>query len=197
MLAGFTGKLLKITKMTVLFNRTHNLSLILCQQPKLMRVLPQRHLLVFALLLPLVPACKPEPTPEDVALQFFEHLYNDHNLEKAELLVTNASRTKLHADFKYIEGALGLLADGREKEFEFKVEYAQTRMQGDSAFVYVWSSVDDSTMETLLIKEAEQWRIDFTYSKPTATAEALTKQVIEAEQATVFIPGVAADTARH
>lgn len=156
-----------------------------------MRVILRRLLLPLCILLPVIPGCKKESNPEEVALHFFDALYNAHDLEKAEMLVTTSSREKLHADFKYIEGALAMLADDTETTFSFDVIEEKTSTYGDSAFVYVWSSVDSSTMETLLIKEAEKWLIDFTYDPLQSTEKALTEEVLLSVKNSVFVPSVA------
>ena len=158
-----------------------------------MRVILRRLLLPLCILLPVLPGCKKESNPEQVALQFFDALYNAHDLEQAEMLVTLSSREKLHADFKYIEGALAMLADKSETTFSFDVLENKTRTLGDSAFVYVWSSVDSSTMETLLIKESQEWRIDFTYDPTLSADKALTEEVLQATRGTVLVPEVAQD----
>lgn len=156
-----------------------------------MRVILRRLLLPLCILVPVLPGCKKESNPEEVALHFFDALYNAHDLEKAEMLVTTSSREKLHADFKYIEGALAMLADDTETTFSFDVIEEKTSTHGDSAFVYVWSSVDSSTMETLLIKEAEKWLIDFTYDPLQSTEKALTEEVLLSVKNSVFVPSVA------
>ena len=50
-------------------------------------------------------------TPENVALDFYNQLFNEHNLEKASELVTAASKEKLRNDFKFIEGALQIVQE--------------------------------------------------------------------------------------
>ena len=94
-------------------------------------------------------------TPETVALDFYNLLFNEHNLEKAADLVTLESREKLKNDFKFIEGALQIVQESEPIKYVYKVDESKTVIKNDSAFIQVWTSLDSTTMETLLIKSNE------------------------------------------
>ena len=102
--------------------------------------------------------CSKSESPESAALAFFQALYNEHDLEAAEALVTDNSREQLHNDFKLIEGTVAMLSENEPMRYEYKTLDEQTTIKGDSAFVTVWTSLDSSTFETLLIKEDGDWK---------------------------------------
>lgn len=114
-------------------------------------------------------------TPEHVALDFYNRLFNEHNLEKAADLVTVESREKLENDFKFIEGALQIVQEAEPVKYIYKVDESKTVIKNDSAFIQVWTSLDSTTMETLLIKSNENWLVDFNYTPPV---DAFNKELI-------------------
>jgi len=102
-------------------------------------------------------------TPEHVALDFYN------------LLVTVESREKLENDFKFIEGALQIVQEAEPVKYIYKVDESKTVIKNDSAFIQVWTSLDSTTMETLLIKSNENWLVDFNYTPPV---DAFNKELI-------------------
>lgn len=139
-------------------------------------------------LLMLLSACSKPDGPEEVAVNFFHTLYNEHDLEAAEKMVTDASRDKLHDDFKYIEGALAVIATEQNTTYDFQARSEQTRTSADSAFVYVWTSLDNSTTETLLLREGDRWQVDFTYPSRQAAKKALTEEVLNVTEKQARLP---------
>ena len=115
-------------------------------------------------------------TPENVALDFYNQLFNEHNLEKASELVTAASKEKLRDDFKFIEGALQIVQEATPTTYIYKVDADKSKIGNDSAFIHIWTSLDSTTMETLLIKENETWLVDFNYTPPV---DAFNKELID------------------
>ena len=115
-------------------------------------------------------------TPENVALDFYNQLFNEHNLEKASELVTAASKEKLRNDFKFIEGALQIVQEATPTTYIYKVDADKSKIGNDSAFIHIWTSLDSTTMETLLIKENETWLVDFNYTPPV---DAFNKELID------------------
>lgn len=115
-------------------------------------------------------------TPENVALDFYNQLFNEHNLEKACELVTAASKEKLRNDFKFIEGALQIVQEATPTTYIYKVDADKSKIGNDSAFIHIWTSLDSTTMETLLIKENETWLVDFNYTPPV---DAFNKELID------------------
>jgi hypothetical protein len=105
-------------------------------------------------------------TPENVALDFYNLLFNEHDLEKASALVTVESREKLKNDFKFIEGALQIVDQDNSIQYIYKVDETKSKISNDSAFIHVWSSLDSASMQTLLLKQNEQWLVDFNYTPP-------------------------------
>jgi hypothetical protein len=105
-------------------------------------------------------------TPENVALDFYNLLFNEHNLEAASELVTMESREKLKNDFKFIEGALQIVDQDNSIEYIYKVDEKKSKISNDSAFIHVWSSLDSASMQTLLLKQNNQWLVDFNYTPP-------------------------------
>ena len=132
----------------------------------------------------LLSKCNSSPSPETVALGFFQALYNDHDLDAAEALVTKASRDQLHSDFKFIEGAVTLLAEDKPVVYDYRTVDEKTRITGDSAFVSVWTSLDSSTIETLLLMEDGDWRVDFSYPSRQQTTKSLVDEVLQAVDGT-------------
>lgn len=103
-------------------------------------------------------------SPEQVTLKFFDLLYNNHDIENAELLVTEASKEKLRNDFKFIEGALKIVEEGKEPtHYNYTVTKEKTELKNDSAFVFITSSLDTAHMKILLLQLNEEWKIDFNY----------------------------------
>lgn len=144
--------------------------------------MPSRRLIIplFALLLCIgFWSCSKKKTPETIAEQFYHTLYNEHDLEKAEQLVTESSRDKLHSDFKFIEGTLALLASEQEINYSFRALTEKTYTSGDSTFVFVWTSLDSSTNETLLFLEDGEYAVDFRYPANKQTTKSLTEDVLE------------------
>lgn len=123
--------------------------------------------------------CSKSESPESAALAFFQALYNEHDLEAAEALVTDNSREQLHNDFKLIEGTVAMLSENEPMRYEYKTLDEQTTIKGDSAFVTVWTSLDSSTFETLLIKEDGDWKVDFSFAGQHLNAEKLVDQAIQ------------------
>ncbi|MBK7038860.1 MAG: hypothetical protein IPH42_21685 [Bacteroidetes bacterium] len=78
-------------------------------------------------------------------------LYNKHDLEKAELLVTDSSKEKLRNDFKFIEGALQIVEEKNPTHYDYKIAEQKTIIKNDSAFVFVTSSLDTTEMKILLL----------------------------------------------
>ena len=115
-------------------------------------------------------------TPENVALDFYNQLFNEHNLEKASELVTAASKEKLRNDFKFIEGALQIVQEATPTTYIYKVDADKSKIGNDSAFIHIRTSLDSTTMETLLIKENETWLVDFNYTPPV---DAFNKELID------------------
>lgn len=115
-------------------------------------------------------------TPENVALDFYNQLFNEHNLEKASELVTAASKEKLRNDFKFIEGALQIVQEAKPTTYIYKVDANKSKIGNDSAFIHIWTSLDSTTMETLLIKENEIWLVDFNYTPPV---DAFNKELVD------------------
>lgn len=115
-------------------------------------------------------------TPENVALDFYNQLFNEHNLEKASELVTAASKEKLRNDFKFIEGALQIVQEATPTTYIYKVDADKSKIGNNSAFIHIWTSLDSTTMETLLIKENETWLVDFNYTPPV---DAFNKELID------------------
>lgn len=115
-------------------------------------------------------------TPENVALDFYNQLFNEHNLEKASELVTAASKEKLRNDFKFIEGALQIVQEATPTTYIYKLDADKSKIGNDSAFIHIWTSLDSTTMETLLIKENETWLVDFNYTPPV---DAFNKELID------------------
>lgn len=115
-------------------------------------------------------------TPENVALEFYNQLFNEHNLEKASELVTAASKEKLSNDFKFIEGALQIVQEATPTTYIYKVDADKSKIGNDSAFIHIWTSLDSTTMETLLIKENETWLVDFNYTPPV---DAFNKELVD------------------
>lgn len=115
-------------------------------------------------------------TPENVALDFYNQLFNEHNLEKASELVTAASKEKLRNDFKFIEGALQIVQEATPTTYIYKVDADKSKIGNDSAYIHIWTSLDSTTMETLLIKENETWLVDFNYTPPV---DAFNKELID------------------
>ncbi|MFI5172165.1 MAG: hypothetical protein ACHQFW_07215 [Chitinophagales bacterium] len=122
---------------------------------------------IVTLVIVLSSCASKKSSPEEVTLSFFNLLYNDHDLEKAELLVTEASREKLRNDFKFIEGALQFVEEKEPTRYEYKVEKEKTEIENDSAFVFISSSLDTSHMKILLLSIKEEWKIDFNYDEHT------------------------------
>ncbi len=122
--------------------------------------------LLFCIITVLLFCCTAKKeTPEQVALNFFDLLYNEHNLEKAELLVTDASVEKLRNDFKFIEGALQIVEEKNPTHYDYKIAEQKTRIKNDSAFVVVCSTLDTTEMKILLLQINQQWKIDFNYDE--------------------------------
>jgi len=118
-------------------------------------------------------------TPESVAIEFYNLLYNQHNLEAASALVTDASKDKLRNDFKFIEGALQIIEASEPTKYEYQAEENKSIIKNDSAFIHVWSSLDSTSMKTLLIRIDNKWRVDFNYTLPVdAFNEELIKEVL-------------------
>ena len=115
-------------------------------------------------------------TPENVALDFYNQLFNEHNLEKASELVTAASKEKLRNDFKFIEGALQIVQEATPTTYIYKVDADKSKIGNDSAFIHIWTKLVSTTMETLLIKENETWLVDFNYTPPV---DAFNKELID------------------
>lgn len=123
-------------------------------------------------------------TPESVAVEFYDLLYNEHNLEKASALVTDASKEKLSNDFKFIEGALQIIEASEPTKYIYRVDESKSVIKNDSAFIHVWSSLDSTSMQTLLLNINNSWFVDFNYTIPVdAFNEELIKEVLtEMEQ---------------
>lgn len=136
----------------------------------------------------LLAACSKPDGPEEVAVAFFHTLYNEHDLEAAEKMVTDASRDKLHDDFKYIEGALAVIAAEQNTTYDFRAQSEKTITSADSAFVYVWTSLDNSTTETLLLRAGDRWQVDFTYPSGQAAKKALTEEVLNVTEKQARLP---------
>lgn len=135
-------------------------------------------------------ACSQKPEPESAAVDFYHALYNEHDLDVAEKMVTAGSRNKLRDDFKYIEGALEVLTAEQNTNYDFRAQHEKSRISGDSVFVYVWTSLDNSTTETLLLQEDGKWRVDFSYPSGQAAKKALTEEVLNATEKQVRLPEI-------
>ena len=131
-------------------------------------------------------------TPERVALDFFDLLYNEHNLEKAELLVTDSSKEKLRNDFKFIEGALQIVEEKNPTHYDYKIAEQKTAIKNDSAFVFVTSSLDTTEMKILLLSINDKWKIDFNYDEQLMNAanKDLVDDVLEIMESFVDSVGV-------
>ena len=97
-------------------------------------------------------------------------LYNKHDLEKAELLVTDSSKEKLRNDFKFIEGALQIVEEKNPTHYDYKIAEQKTIIKNDSAFVFVTSSLDTTEMKILLLNVNDNWKIDFNYDEQLINA---------------------------
>jgi len=127
-------------------------------------------------------ACSKQRSPEEIALAFYNTLYNDHAPEKAAELVTPDSRQTLEDDMQYLQGALDLLAAEQAESFTFKAITEKTVIQHDSAYVYVWTSLDSSTTETLLRNLDGNWLVDFNHRAGSQTKKQLTEEVLNATE---------------
>ena len=79
-------------------------------------------------------------------------------------------------DFKFIEGALQIVQEATPTTYIYKVDADKSKIGNDSAFIHIWTSLDSTTMETLLIKENETWLVDFNYTPPV---DAFNKELID------------------
>lgn len=120
---------------------------------------------VFGIL--LISACsKKQHAPDEVAVNFYNVLFNEHDVEKASEFVTPDSREKLKNDFKFIEGALQIVQEAEPVKYIYQTDAKKSSIKNDSAFIYVWTSLDSTTMETLLLKVNDEWLVDFNYTPP-------------------------------
>jgi hypothetical protein len=135
-------------------------------------------------------------TPEQVTLNFFDLLYNKHDLEKAELLVTDSSKEKLRNDFKFIEGALQIVEEKNPTHYDYKIAEQKTEIKNDSAFVFVTSSLDTTEMKILLLNINNSWKIDFNYDEQLINAanKDLVNDVLEIMESFVDSVGVQSGT---
>lgn len=135
-------------------------------------------------------------SPEQITLDFFELLYNKHDLEKAELLVTDSSKEKLRNDFKFIEGALQIVEEKNPTHYDYKIAEQKTKIKNDSAFVFVTSSLDTTEMKILLLNINNSWKIDFNYDEQLINAanKDLVNDVLEIMEGFVDSVGVEAGT---
>lgn len=138
--------------------------------------MPKLKLPLFILIGFVIASCSTKKsTPESVALSFYDVLYNDHDLEKAAELVTEASKEKLRNDFNFIEGALQIIEESTPTVYTYEVIPTKTIIKNDSAFIFVRSSLDTSAMQTLLLNVNGEWLIDFNYNVPV---DAFSKEII-------------------
>lgn len=138
-------------------------------------------LLQVVVLFCLSTGCKQHPSAETTALQFFDVLYNEHDLDKAETLVTESSKEKLRNDFKFIEGALHIVKNEEPVHYDYAIVEDKTLIKSDSAFVTVKTVADGSEMKILLLQVKGDWKIDLNYveiSENTAV-KVLTDKVME------------------
>jgi len=152
--------------------------------------------LIFAFVFLQYSCMAKKETPEQIALNFFDLLYNEHDLEKAELLVTDASREKLRNDFKFIEGALQIVEEKDPTQYDYIIAKEKTIIKNDSAFVVVSSSLDTTAMKILLLSINNSWKIDFNYDEQlmnTANKD-LVNDVLKIMESFVDSVGVQTDT---
>ena len=123
-------------------------------------------------------------------------LYNKHDLEKAELLVTDSSKEKLRNDFKFIEGALQIVEEKNPTHYDYKIAEQKTEIKNDSAFVFVTSSLDTTEMKILLLNINNSWKIDFNYDEQLINAanKDLVNDVLEIMESFVDSVGVQSGT---
>ena len=127
----------------------------------------KKPLLCLAAYVMLFSACTGKKnSPQEITLDFFNVLYNEHDLEKAEAYCTEESKEKLRSTIRAIEGAIQLTDEDEITEYKYEIVEERSEIKNDSAFMTVRSSLDTSTMKIMLIKINEEWKVDFDYEEP-------------------------------
>lgn len=117
-------------------------------------------------------------SPEDVAVDFFNVLYNEHDIEKAEKYCTPESREKLKSTIRAIEGAMQIVDGDDQSKYTYTVIAEQSKIEKDSALITVISSLDSLPMHLKLVNLDEGWKVDFNYQEPVIQKE-LIDEVLE------------------
>ena len=117
-------------------------------------------------------------TPEQVAIDFFNVLYNEHDIEKAEAYCTEESKEKLKTTIRAIEGAMQIIDESNQIKYNYSIVKERSEIENDSALMVVKSSLDTTTMKLLLVKINDAWKVDFNYEEPVIQKE-LIDEVLE------------------
>lgn len=121
---------------------------------------------------------KKEQSPEQVAIDFFNVLYNEHDIEKAEAYCTEESKEKLKTTIRAIEGAMQIIDASNQTKYEYSIVKEKSRIEKDSALIAVTSSLDSTTMKLMLVHIHDEWMVDFNYKEPVIQKE-LIDEVLE------------------
>ncbi len=117
-------------------------------------------------------------SPEQVAIDFFNVLYNEHDIEKAEAYCTEESKEKLKTTIRAIEGAMQIIDASNQTTYKYSVIKEQSKIENDSALMVVKSSLDSMQMKLMLVKINDEWKVDFNYEEPVIQKE-LIDEVLE------------------
>ena len=117
-------------------------------------------------------------TPDQVAIDFFNVLYNEHDIEKAEAYCTEESKEKLKTTIRAIEGAMQIIDESNQIKYDYSIVKERSQIENDSALMVVKSSLDTTTMKLLLVKINDAWKVDFNYEEPVIQKE-LIDEVLE------------------
>lgn len=117
-------------------------------------------------------------SPEQVAIDFFNVLYNEHDIEKAEAYCTEESKEKLKTTIRAIEGAMQIIDASNQTTYKYSVIKEQSKIENDSALMVVKSSLDSTQMKLMLVKINDEWKVDFNYEEPVIQKE-LIDEVLE------------------
>ncbi len=116
----------------------------------------------FTLICLAITSCK-KNTPEKIALEFLNVLYNEHNLLKADEFITDESKQILE-QFKLIdEGAVQLIAENNQTiKYYYRIVKEKCRIENDSAIIIVQINPINNEMPVLLRKINNVWKVDLT-----------------------------------
>jgi len=125
----------------------------------------RKPVLCLALVLSFAACSTKRNTPEQVALDFFDVLYNEHDIEKAEAFCTEESKENLRNTIRTIEGSLQIVDDEERQKYLYTIVPEQSDIKNDHALMTVRSSLDTTTLKLMLVKINDEWKVDFNYEE--------------------------------